>query len=389
MLALRLVVLSIGAALGVFYPFIPVILADFGFGPAEIGLIASAGAVAFTLVVPAWGHLADVRLGRSRTLQVCALGGSLAVGALAGTWPPLVIALLFMAYWMFESAWQPLADALTVNAVDRREYPRVRLLTSFSFAASTIAAGFVFDQVGYGAAFPAAVALGIAIAVAAARVPDVERADLGRADAAGHGESRLGSAGVAIRIAPRLMAVLGAVVLLQIAVISGFTFLPLRLAELGGPPSDVALSAGVSATAEIPAMLVAARVAGRIGLRGMFVGSALLYVMAAASWVWLGDPRLIIATRLLTGVSFAWVVVAVVLTISRLLPRELQATGQTLYQTVGFGLSAVVANVVGGLLYDRIGYAAVFGLGAALAIAAAVLGVFAFPPERIREATSG
>lgn len=85
MLALRLVVLSIGAALGVFYPFIPVILADFGFGPAEIGLIASAGAVAFTLVVPAWGHLADVRLGRSRTLQVCALGGSLAVGALAGT----------------------------------------------------------------------------------------------------------------------------------------------------------------------------------------------------------------------------------------------------------------------------------------------------------------
>jgi PPP family 3-phenylpropionic acid transporter len=387
-LPLRLVVLSVGAALGVFYPFISVILADFGFRPAEIGLIASAGAVGFTLAVPGWGHLADVRLGRSRTLQICAVGGSLAVGALAGSWPPLVIAVLLMAYWVFQSAWQPLADALTVNAVDRREYPRVRLLTSFSFAASTIAAGFVFDRIGYGAAFPAAVALGIAIAVAAAGVPDVARADLGRADPAGQGGSRLGSAGVAIRVAPRLMAVLGAVVLLQSAVISGFTFLPLRLAELGGAPSDVALSAGVSATAEIPAMLVAGRVAERIGLRGMFVGSALVYLVATTSWIWLGDPRLIIATRMLTGVSFAWVIVAVVLTISRLLPAELQATGQALYQTVAFGLSAIVANVVGGLLYDRIGYAAVFGMGAALAITAAILGRFAFPPERIREATT-
>ena len=60
-IALRLVVLALGAALGVFYPFIPVILQGFGFGPAEIGLVTSAAALGFTLAVPAWGHLADVR----------------------------------------------------------------------------------------------------------------------------------------------------------------------------------------------------------------------------------------------------------------------------------------------------------------------------------------
>ena len=88
MIALRLVVLFLGASLGVFYPFIPVILANLGFGPAEIGLIASVGAVGFTIAVPAWGHLADVRFGRPRTLQICALGGAVAVGALLGPWPP-------------------------------------------------------------------------------------------------------------------------------------------------------------------------------------------------------------------------------------------------------------------------------------------------------------
>jgi len=391
-IALRLVVLALGVALGVFYPFISVILASRGLGPAQIGLVASIGAVGFTLAVPAWGHIADVRLGRARTLQICAIGGAVAVGALLGPWPPIVIALLFFAYWIFESSWQPLADALTVNLVDRRRYGRVRLLTSLSFAIASIAAGFLYDQAGFDAAYILAVAATLAIAVAATRVPDVGRADLKTpghgAMTPGHGAATpsrsrpwLGSAGVALRVAPRLGAVLVAVMLINITIISGFTYLPLRLADLGSPPSDVALSAGVSAMAEIPAMLVAARVAQWVGLRGMFVVSALIYGGVSASWIVLDSAPLIIATRLVSGVAFAWILVCVVLTIARLLPSELQATGQSLYQTFAFGLGAIVANLVGGVLYANIGHSAVFGLGLVLAILAATMGWFVFPRD--------
>jgi len=391
-IALRLVVLALGVALGVFYPFISVILASRGLGPAQIGLVASIGAVGFTLAVPAWGHIADVRLGRARTLQICAIGGAVAVGALLGPWPPIVIALLFFAYWIFESSWQPLADALTVNLVDRRRYGRVRLLTSLSFAIASIAAGFFYDQAGFDAAYILAVAATLTIAVAATRVPDVGRADLETpghgAMTPGHGAATpsrsrpwLGSAGVALRVAPRLGAVLVAVMLINITIISGFTYLPLRLADLGSPPSDVALSAGVSAMAEIPAMLVAARVAQWVGLRGMFVVSALIYGGVSASWIVLDSAPLIIATRLVSGVAFAWILVCVVLTIARLLPSELQATGQSLYQTFAFGLGAIVANLVGGVLYANIGHSAVFGLGLVLAILAATMGWFVFPRD--------
>ena len=392
MIALRLVVLALGVALGVFYPFISVILASRGLGPAQIGLVASIGAVGFTLAVPAWGHIADVRLGRARTLQICAIGGAVAVGALLGPWPPIVIALLFFAYWIFESSWQPLVDALTVNLVDRRRYGRVRLLTSLSFAIASIAAGFFYDQAGFDAAYILAVAATLTIAVAATRVPDVGRADLETpghgAATPGHGAATpsrsrpwLGSAGVALRVAPRLGAVLVAVMLINITIISGFTYLPLRLADLGSPPSDVALSAGVSAMAEIPAMLVAARVAQWVGLRGMFVVSALIYGGVSASWIVLDSAPLIIATRLVSGVAFAWILVCVVLTIARLLPSELQATGQSLYQTFAFGLGAIVANLVGGVLYANIGHSAVFGLGLVLAILAATMGWFVFPRD--------
>jgi MFS family permease len=379
--AVRTLVLAVGVALAVFYPFIAVILKGFGFSAGQIGATASIGAVGFTIAVPAWGHLADVRLGRPRTLQVCAIGAGLAIVALVLPWPGVVIAALFAVFWIFEASWQPLVDAITVNALRGRDYGRVRLLTSLSFSVTSIIAGFVYNETGYGAAFVAFGVAALAMAIVAAFVPDVARADL-----AAHTRSlgakppwRSGSAGVALRVAPRLGFVLAAVALLFVGVIGGFTFLPLRLVSLGGSPSDIALASGGGAAAEIPTMLVAATIARRIGLRGLFAGSALLYALCLTTWSVTDAPVVIIATRTLSGVGFAGVIVSVVLTIAALLPAELQATGQSLFQLTAFGIGAIVANIVGGVLYDSLGHAVVFGLAAVMALAASALGWFVFP----------
>jgi MFS transporter, PPP family, 3-phenylpropionic acid transporter len=423
--SLRILVLALGVALGVLLPFISVILASFGFGPGQIGLIASLSAVAFTIAVPTWGHLADVRLGRPRTLQICVAGAAIALLLLLGTWPPVVIALLFIANAVFQSSWQPLTDAITVNALrDRsRGYARVRLLTSLSFAIGTVAAGFAYERTGYALAFVLCAGFAMVMAIAAAGIPDAARANLAAlrlgtvprpgADASATAEPstvaepptpaepprpargprtwQFGSASVALRIAPRLGLVLAAVGLVHIGMISGYTFLSLRIVQLGGGPSDVALSAGLSAAAEIPSMAAMGWIVSRIGLRGVFTLSALIYAVCFASWAVLEVPALIIATRVFTGMAFAGVVVGVVLTIATLLPTDLQATGQSLFQTTAFGLAAIVSNVIGGFLYSTVEPAAVFGLGAILAVAAAVLGWFAFPrggPSQVRQSRS-
>ena len=180
-------------------------------------------------------------------------------------------------------------------------------------------------------------------------------------------------------MAPRLGAVLFVVAVLHIGIISGYTFLSLRLVELGGSPSVVALSAGISAFAEVPSMLVAGWIAVRIGLRGLFAVGALLYAVAFLSWAVVGSVGLIIASRILIGFSFASVIIAVVLTIATLLPADLQATGQALFQTTAFGIAAIIANVVGGLLYSTAGHSAVFGLAAVLAVVAAIGGWLVMP----------
>ena len=412
-LALHVLVTALGVALGVIYPFISVILAERGFSPAEIGLISSLGAIGFTIAVPAWGHLADVRLGRPRTLQLCAVGAGTAVLALLLPWPPLIVVALLIAFWVFESSWQPLADAITVNALRGRDYARVRLFTSLGFAVATILSGFLYDRTGY---WPAFVLFALAAAVmlgASLFLPDVARADLAahrrRTAASASSTSTapattdapktrtwgFGSAGVAFAVAPKLGLVLAASALLHIGIISGFTFLPLRIVGLGGSPSDVALSAGLSAGTEIPAMLLMGVAVRRFGLRAVFSTSALLYGACFLAWTVIEIPTVIIATRVVTGFAFSGVIIGVVMTIARLLPADLQATGQALFQTSAFGVAAVIANVVGGVLYQSFGHVAVFTLGAVLAVVAAGIGWIAFPhrsrsspPPGVRQSAS-
>lgn len=378
MRALRAVFLLNGAALAVFYPFVSVILSGRGASTTEIGLVTAASATAFSLAVPAWGHVADVILGRRRALAAAAIGAAAFV-LLAGAPLPLVLATVgFVGFSTFECSWGPLGDALAVNAIrdHGREYGRIRMLSSAAFAVTASLAGLAYDATGYGPSFVLCAGLAVLLAAAALFVPDVARADLSRM--AGD-RSRGGSFGAALRIQPRLRLVLLALLLVHVGIIAGFTFLPLRILELGGGPSDVALVAAASAFAEIPAMLVAGPIAMRIGLRWLVVGSMLVYAATFAAWVVLDSPALIIATRIPSGFAFAALWVGSVLTMATLLPPQLQATGQGLYQLTGFGIAAVVADVGGGLVYGAFGAGAVFGIATVLALIAGAVAAVAFP----------
>jgi PPP family 3-phenylpropionic acid transporter len=378
MRALRAVFLLNGAALGVFYPFIAVILDDRGVPPAGIGLITAASSAAFSIAVPLWGHVADVILGRRRALAVAGIGSAGFVLLAGAPLPLAVMALGFVGFSFFESAWGPLGDALAVNAITDhgREYGRIRLLSSVGFAVVTTAAGFLYNVTGYGPAFALCAVLAVLLGLAALRAPDVDRADLERVTG---GHVRGGSFGTALRIQPRLWAVLGTLLLVHIGIIAGFTYLPLRLVELGGGPSDVALLAGVSAFAEIPAMLVVGGIAARIGIRGLIAASILVYAACFAAWTVLDSPVAIIASRIATGFSFAGLWVGSVLTMAVLLPPRLQATGQGLYQLVGFGLGAVIANIGGGIVYGAFGSEVLFGIATVIALVAAILAYAFFP----------
>ena len=379
---LRSLFLAVGAALGTFYPFLVVILQERGLDAAAIGAVTAASSVAFAVAVPFWGHLGDVTLGRVRALQVGAVASAAVVVLFGLPFPALVAAGLVVAFSLFESSFAPLSDALAMAGVrDRdRDYPRIRMLTSLSFAVASVTCGFLYERAGYGSVSLLFAMCAAWIVLSVARVPDAPRARLhpppGKAGSRG---PRLGSVGAAFAIQPRLPLVLAAIGLIHIGILSGFTFLPLRLVALGGGPEAVAFSAGLAALAEVPAMFFAGAIAARIGLRGLFSVACILYAVMLATWMVLDSPLLIIATRVPTGFAFAGVAIGSALTLGALLPVELQATGQALLQTVAFGIAAVIANLGGGILYANAGPAPLFAVGAVAAVAAAVLGWLVFP----------
>ena len=56
---------------------------------------------------------------------------------------------------------------------------------------------------------------------------------------------------------------------------------------------------------------------------------------------------------------------------SDLVPAELRASGIGWYGTA-VGLSGIVAGIIAGLLWDRVGHAAVFAYGAAMTVSGAI-----------------
>ena len=152
----------------------------------------------------------------------------------------------------------------------------------------------------------------------------------------------------------------------------------------------MALAATLSAIAEVPAMLVAGWLAERVGLRILFAVSAACSVAAVASWAVTDTVPAILVTRPLLGISYAGIVVSGVITMRRLLPAELQGTGQSLFQAVGFGVSAVILNLMGGILVPWIGDQGLFALCAGLGIAGIAVGLRAFraaEPAELRPTT--
>jgi MFS transporter, PPP family, 3-phenylpropionic acid transporter len=387
--ALRIVYLALGAATACLNPFLAVILKERGLDPAVIGAITAVGACGLIGAITLWGHLGDRVFGRRATLQLCTAVAIAAAIGIAAPVPGAVLGLLVVAFVCTQGALLGLTDAVAVNNLrnPRREYGRIRLMASLSFAITAIAVGFVYDRLGYSLASALYVVTAGILIVAVLSTPEGTRAtDAATPTPAPSREEkphRLGSTGTAFAVQPRLIPVLTTVGVTWFAVTISFTFLSLRIVGLGGQASDVALSFGVSAFAEIPGMLLASRLATRIGLRGLFCASAFGYGLAFLLWAVLDSPDAIVATRLLTGFAYGGMTVAMVLTMGELLPDDLQATGQSLYQGTAIGLAAVVGNLTGGLLYGSAGPAALFVLCAAMCAAGGVLALVTLP-GRIR-----
>ena len=386
---LRMLYLSNGFAVGALYGFVPVLLLSKGFDPAMIGLTTSLGSLAYSFALPAWGHVGDILTGPRRALQLACIPAAVFALGLSAPLPVVAVIVCQIVISAGAGPTSALTDAMAmpVLANASREYSRLRLLSSFGAAIMAIVCGLVYSRTGYLAA-PVIYLFTLGMMIFSAQmVPlgrDSERHRKARGAREGRAHStpargRFGSVGEALSGRPRLLAVLASVLLVFTGVMAAATYISVRIADLGGDAVEIGLSNGLAWGAEVPGLVLAGWLVPRVGLRPVLAVSAAGFAVCLASWIVLVDAGPILFTRLLSGVFFGGILVTFVLTMAQLLPWPLQATGQTLFQAVAFGIAAVLANLVGGILYSVAGPLGVFGGGAACALAGGALGFLALP----------
>lgn len=372
--ALRTLFLGTGAWTASVAPFVVVMLRARGLDTVTIGLLSAVSALAATALVPAWGHLADVLVGRADAFRI---GLGVAIGAAVVLLLPVPLPVLVFAlagFSVLPILFLSLGDALAVDGLPspERQYGALRALASLSFAVGVIAAGLVYDAAGYAAVPIVALIWSVGLLLLLRWVPDRTRDPATRAIAGGGGgdsaAGRFGSISRVVSVQPRFLAVLAVFTLAYTGLQGSMVFLPIRIAELGGHPSDVALTYGIASFAEIPGFVLVGWIGRRIGIRWLVVLAFVAYGLCIASWGVLATPIAINVTRLVTGICYAALAGARVLIVARLLPEPLQATGQAMGQAATSALGSAFGGLVAGVVYGGFGATAFFGFAGLLAI---------------------
>jgi MFS family permease len=358
----------VGVAEASILPFLPIVLKDRGLSAAEIGVVLSLAALGGFISTPLWGHAGDGRLGAEHTLVVASIAAAAAAVPLVLAHSFLALTIVVVLITAARSAMASLTDAIALEHLgdDRAQYGRVRLWLSLGWAISACVWGLVLQWGSLDWLPWIYVACVLAVAFAAHSVGG------GRTV---HEPSPAGTRrAMLIALAPFLLSLL----LLFAAFNATFSFISLRIRELGGGLFVVGAATALQAAAEAPVMRITPRLNRVLGHRALYIIGSLFFIVSFVAWAFLDDPLAIALVKLVAGVGFALVYVGSVLLVDDLAPPALRGTGQGLAKAVTFGLSPILGSLAGGAIYDYAGPRTLFlACAAAALVAAAAVSVIA------------
>lgn len=357
----------VGASDAALLPFLPIILRDRGLSAAQIGLVLALAALTSVFAMPMWGNAADRRLGPEKTIAVAGVTAAVAIVPLALAHGVVGLAVSAVVVTGARSSFGGLSDAVALDHLGpdaRDDYGRLRLWQSIGWAVAACVWGAVLQTSSIDLVPAIYIPSVLALAFAAASVggaPVVrERAEVG---------SRR-------RMARSLAPFLVSLLVLFSAFSATFSFVSVRIADLGGGLFIVGFATALQAGAEVPVMRATPRLGRVLSHRAMYVTGCLFFAVAFAAWGFLDSALAIALVKLVAGVGFGLAYVGSVVIVDDLVPLNLRGTAQGLARAVSFGLAAIVGSLVGGAVYDYAGPRVLF-LGCAVSAVVAGGGVWA------------
>ena len=334
-----------------------------GFTSGQMGLIFALVALVSIFAQPFWGTRGDRVKSRNALLRFLAAASLLCMLSFTLSRHYIPLLLLACLYSCFYTSIQPLGDSIILESLQKHDQPfgPIRLAAGLSFGVSSMLFGQLLNAPGR-ERWSVYLTAGLCGAIIAASyvLPQAS----GKQAAGG----RRMSFGDLFR-QKDLVRLLGFMALLMITMGYFYTFFSPHFVSLpGGNSGLLGWAYFISASSELPFLLMSDRLFDRIGVGKLMVISSLALT---ARWLILalsGNIVIVMLSQVFHGWGFIVITVGMAKYISLSVPPELRSSGQLLLGAISFGVARAVGNLGGGLLADAFGRQNVFFLCAAVCL---------------------
>ena len=345
--------------------FAPKFYGEIGLTDGQIGLISAVIALVALFAQPTWGMLAD-RARYKRSVIATALGCSglmcfLVLPAGARFLPLLAVLTLYSTFGLPA---MPVSNAIAIEytSAHGRNFGPVRMMGTIGYQVGILVTGFLLAKSLRGL-YPSMGAMLLLAAGAALLLPPVQ----------GHQHSRQRASYAVFFKDPALLLLFAVAFLANIGHQFNLSFFSKHLGDLGVSNTVTGFINTFSVILEIPFLMFGDRIMKRHSIwtwmtLGLSVGAARFLLLSR-----LRAPLGIVLVQMLSISHLACFEFFPFVYLGHVTRKELQASAQSLYQMITFGVARIVASLVGGLIADASGIPAVYGLcGLLMVITAAV-----------------
>jgi len=330
---------------GAFYMFIAKYLLSIGFTGSQIGVITSMGALIVMIFQPLWGYLSDRKDKTTEILITMLLATIIIVSILPFVKTYLVVLIIFMLFYIFQSGMSPIQDSMALKSPF--EYGKLRQWGSIGFAISVAMTGFLIDKINIYVIFVILIFSYILAILAIKRIKIPKKL---KEDDVIHLKEVL-----KLFKNKKYTLFLLASFFVWGTVSTHNTYFAVYYEGLGGTMSGVGLAVLLFAGSEVPFMIYAEKVIKKVGLEMILIFATLMFFVR---WIWYfyqPSPILVITFFIIQGLSIGIYIVAATMYIKKNVRKEYRGTALAIYASVGGGFSSVIYLFFSGKILDAYG----------------------------------
>jgi PPP family 3-phenylpropionic acid transporter len=368
--ALRIFYFCFYASVATMAPYVYLYFKKIGLTGTEIGAIAAAGPLIVLIGQPLWGVVAD-KTQRARSLlslaTIITMISSLLYLGFTNFWPLICVSILFT---FFSTPIIPLTDTATLEFVKQHQlsYGKIRFWGSFGFAAIVIIIGKITQSFGLILIFPIYASVMLLIFILSFEIPKYKT----------HFQFNFRGGIVALMQNNRYVLFLIGVFLLTATSSANVVYFGIFIDQLGGTTTLLGFAWMIAALSEGMIFLFSHKILGRVTPLQCLIAAAGGSVLRWLLYTIIHNPIVLVFLQPLHALTFGCYYLGSIHFVKQESPPGWMATGQTIFWAIGYGLSAIAGNFIGGMIYQKYNsVVAVYGISSLVALISMILFIVA------------